>query len=370
MRTSTEGLCCVCGCMPSPTLVGLWAASADRSPEAVWPPGPSVPGPLPPPPRPCLRPMLGLLGGAALWLLLAAPGPHVPQSLATQSAGAVARTAAQSRAPVPHADSDPGKAMRAIREGAPVADRRPPYRISGQRHRPPVFGAPFKALLDISPLSLVAVIAAVLAVTACLFTGVYMCLPGPLAGGDGRARDGWLDMFLFSLSVTTTLGRSPAAPQGTAALLAANLHALLVQVLLVFVTGVVFTRLSRPAMTMSIATRAILGAHGEEVPTLTTRFFFDKVTDSLMDVRFQLTFFHMHTPTFHKTMDLHLVRSETPILRIGTQVPTAACVTPRLLFTPPPPTHPLALIKSGTRSGSCGLLKESTAVVIFKNSRI
>lgn len=55
----------------------------------------------------------------------------------------------------------------------------------------------------------------------------------------------YIQIFLFSLSTTTTLGIAPAHPASSFSLLVANLQAVVVQMLLVFVTGVVFTRLSQ-----------------------------------------------------------------------------------------------------------------------------
>ncbi len=130
------------------------------------------------------------------------------------------------------------------------------------------------------------------------------------------------DFLLYSLGVTTTLGDAACAPtRGTLGLAVANLQAVCVQLLLVFVTGVVFQRTSKPGLHMTLC-RALLfqDANDHLGKCLTTRLLFDDVADELIDVRITLTYIRRLTPTFIKSSLLKLVREDVPLLRVGTTV--------------------------------------------------
>jgi hypothetical protein len=72
-------------------------------------------------------------------------------------------------------------------------------------------------------------------------------------------------------------------------MLVANLHSWLVVIITVFLTGVVFTRMISPGMTASLG-NCMLFDHRDGVSgrVLTTRFYFHKENDSLINTKFQI----------------------------------------------------------------------------------
>ena len=198
----------------------------------------------------------------------------------------------------------------------------PPFVNSRRPHR---FQSAFQLLVD-WPLWLSAAVCVLglLSVTGAFAVGYSQCLPANSFVSDvddSAASPAFPDLALYALSLTTTLGQSRVKPVATGALLLANLHALAVQLVLVFVTGVVFTRLSKPGMAVTLCSRLLLGYDDPNLgPVLITRMFFNTPTDRLIDVRFQMTYTRLLSGDFLKTTTLALTRPEAPMLMCGLQI--------------------------------------------------
>jgi len=138
--------------------------------------------------------------------------------------------------------------------------------------------------------------------------------------GQQNSTVGVKQLFLFSLATTTTLGISPAVPVSTFSLLIANVQAIVVQMLLVFITGVFFTRLSQTKPGIVAAKYAIIGEFNGR-PALLVRFLYNTTETTLVDVRFTLTYQRRiqleKGGNFFKNDNLELMRSEAIRSRIG-----------------------------------------------------
>jgi len=138
--------------------------------------------------------------------------------------------------------------------------------------------------------------------------------------GQQNSTVGIKDIFLFSLATTTTLGISPAVPVSTFSLLVANVQAIVVQMLLVFVTGVFFTRLSQTKPGIVAAKYAVIGEFNGR-PALMVRFLFQQIETVLVDVRFALTYQRQiqleKGGSFFKNDNLELMRQEANRSRVG-----------------------------------------------------
>ncbi|GAB5366492.1 hypothetical protein AAMO2058_001148100 [Amorphochlora amoebiformis] len=106
--------------------------------------------------------------------------------------------------------------------------------------------------------------------------------------GQIRPSTRW-EIFLYCLSVSSTLGSSPAEPIGSLSLLTANFHAVLVQMWVVFVTGVFFTRITRTKPHIKVAQKAVIGVFNDR-PALMIRFAFNSSKEELVDVRYYMTY--------------------------------------------------------------------------------
>jgi len=137
--------------------------------------------------------------------------------------------------------------------------------------------------------------------------------------GQIRPSTRW-EIFLYCLSVSSTLGSSPAEPIGSLSLLTANFHAVLVQMWVVFVTGVFFTRITRTKPHIKVAQKAVIGVFNDR-PALMIRFAFNSSKEELVDVRYYMTYSRntigSSGKSFYKFDRLDLMLSEQPRCRIG-----------------------------------------------------
>jgi len=158
-------------------------------------------------------------------------------------------------------------------------------------------------------------------VTVVVFTFIYALHPsGFTPREDDKMAADYFDIFLFSLSTTTTLGISPTEPQSRFNLLVANFHAIAVQMLLVFVTGVFFTRLSQTNPAVKSSKFCCIGKfNGRQA--VRARFVYQTLRDVLIDVRFSMTYQHLvKLPSgemFYKYDNLELMRSEAVRSLVG-----------------------------------------------------
>ncbi|EFJ09297.1 hypothetical protein SELMODRAFT_123397 [Selaginella moellendorffii] len=142
-----------------------------------------------------------------------------------------------------------------------------------------------------------------------------------------------LNVFLYSLSLSTTFGGSPISAISPFCLLVANLHTLMAQFLFVFLSGAVFARMSQPAHPIRCSKKAIIknndfGTSDDEDGR--SKVFVIRLVLTgpppceLVDAKIRLTFrIYVRLPSgsmFCSTQDLDLVRSEVAYLRYGLTV--------------------------------------------------
>lgn len=185
-----------------------------------------------------------------------------------------------------------------------------------------LLGSAFQSLVDLPAAQSAGIMLAALVAIVLVFFAAYA---GPLRSSfskGGREADADAACLLwYSVGLTTTLADAPCSPTDGAALLVANLHAIIVQLALVYVTGVVFTRMSKPGLTMTLADKILFNDDDEHLGrVLKTRLFFNGIGDQLIDVSFELMFVRKLTPTFMKSDNLALTRCSAPLLKIGTQI--------------------------------------------------
>jgi hypothetical protein len=189
-----------------------------------------------------------------------------------------------------------------------------------------VLSSTFQYLVEVPVLQSATVMVGALFVIVLAFWAAYWTLAeSDFTRGDAPMTTGTgVDaacLLWYSISTTTTLGEAPCTPEGHLALFLANLHAIVVQLALVYVTGVVFTRMSKPGLKLTISKILLIDFHDENFGRcLKTRLFFDTPGTRLIDVRFGLSYTRRMTPTFVKTSLLSLTRSEAPLLQIGTEI--------------------------------------------------
>ena len=188
-----------------------------------------------------------------------------------------------------------------------------------------VFSSLYQLLVDLPALQSIAIMGGMAGALTLAFGLAYAyLLPSSFVPADGSNASSLstADFFLYSLGITTTLGEAACVPtRGRLGLAVANFQAVIVQLLLVFITGVVFHRLSKPGLHMTLCRALMFQDPNEHLgKCLTTRLLFDDPADELIDVRITLTYVRRLTPTFVKSSLLKLVREDVPLLRVGTTV--------------------------------------------------
>lgn len=167
------------------------------------------------------------------------------------------------------------------------------------------------------------------------FAGIYDAL-GPFpcpTDANASAVSSFPDMLLYSTSITSTLLQARCIPLSSdEAMVVANFHGWAMLLITVFLTGVVFTRMAKPGMSVTMSNKMLFrfndNIHG---PTLVCRIFFDKAEYSLIDAKFNIMFTRKIRKNFLKTDLLELVRPEAPLLVVGTNISVRF---------PPPPSRP------------------------------
>ncbi len=134
---------------------------------------------------------------------------------------------------------------------------------------------------------------------------------------NGRHRLGLSDIFLFAFSQTCN-GGSPLSPHSSFLVLLSNLHALTSQLLFVFVTGVVFARLSRPGPSIRLSAKLFIGEYQHQYCVM-ARMVVPRQPPELLDTRVHLTLRNM-AENFYHARDLQLVRSEMAHLKYAVYI--------------------------------------------------
>mmetsp|Transcript_21522 Transcript_21522/g.32028 ORF Transcript_21522/g.32028 Transcript_21522/m.32028 type:complete len:372 (+) Transcript_21522:109-1224(+) len=189
--------------------------------------------------------------------------------------------------------------------------------------RQPFLHEVYIELIRHPPVLATGLMIAALGITVVLFWILYMPIQDSFVHEtDPSLPVGRLDLLLFSLGTTTTLGMSLVRPITSFALLIANLQALSVQVLLVFLTGVVFTRLTQPQPDIRAAACAVLGTFGGK-KSLIIRYVFNN-PKVFLDVRMGVTYKRHVTldngSRFYKYDNLELMRNEAVRVRVAQTV--------------------------------------------------
>eukprot|EP00750_Incisomonas_marina_P003330 INCI13068.2.p1 GENE.INCI13068.2~~INCI13068.2.p1 ORF type:complete len:271 (-),score=29.09 INCI13068.2:928-1740(-) len=209
-----------------------------------------------------------------------------------------------------HADT-----MKMVRLNVPKPINRPPTTIMTDWFQNLVQWAWWKTAL---------VFVCVLATLTFGFAGIYDAL-GPFpcpTDANASALSSFPDMLLYSTSITSTLLQARCIPLSSdEAMLVANFHGWVMLLITVFLTGVVFTRMAKPGMSVTMSSKMLFrfddNIHG---PTLVSRVFFDKPHYSLIDAKFNIMFTRKVRANFIKTDLLELVRPEAPLLVVGTNI--------------------------------------------------
>lgn len=157
---------------------------------------------------------------------------------------------------------------------------------------------------------------------------MYFYLPSTHFEADGggvNARVGPMDLFWFALATTTGLGVAPCRPTQGVALAFANLQRFVIDMLMVFLTTVIFTRLSQPTLLVRISDVLLYATPHMGTHAMLTRFYFENdSTGGLMDVSLELILFRLvkyNDGSSHYKFDhLSLTRPHIPTLNVGTSV--------------------------------------------------
>ena len=170
---------------------------------------------------------------------------------------------------------------------------------------------------------LVGLLAAVISGFACIYWTLRDGFEFESADPASQAHIQFTDAFLYSISLTSTLGQANIHPVSSVALLAANAHAMAVQLVLVFVTGVFFARLEGHEFNISCADKMIL-SHFNRRNVLKTRLLFNSLADSIVDARFCIEYRRrVKLPeggSFFKIDSLSLIKSHMMTCRVGMTV--------------------------------------------------
>lgn len=164
----------------------------------------------------------------------------------------------------------------------------------------------YHALLRLPWWVTFAAITAVFLVANALFATAYL-----LAGGIAHARPGsFTDAFFFSVQTMGTIGYGTMYPERTAANVLVVAESLTGLTLTALMTGLVFSKFSRPTARMSFTRQAVI-TPVNGVPTLTFRLGNDR-GNRIVDAHIQLALIRSEQlaegRTFYRTVDLPLTR--------------------------------------------------------------
>eukprot|EP00467_Chlorarachnion_reptans_P005914 CAMPEP_0114489046 /NCGR_PEP_ID=MMETSP0109-20121206/1669_1 /TAXON_ID=29199 /ORGANISM="Chlorarachnion reptans, Strain CCCM449" /LENGTH=268 /DNA_ID=CAMNT_0001665509 /DNA_START=423 /DNA_END=1229 /DNA_ORIENTATION=+ len=176
-------------------------------------------------------------------------------------------------------------------------------------------------MIRMDGISAAAYVAAILGLNAVFFTILYwLHASGFELNSRENSTPGIVDLFFYSLANTSTLGESDVHCVTRFALLLANFQAITVQMVLVFVTGVFFTRLTQVKPDIR-ASKYIIFSRFQGRPCLMARYVFNNPKEILVDVRMNLTY-KRHVKIeggqkFFKYDNLTLMRDEAVRQRVA-----------------------------------------------------
>lgn len=141
------------------------------------------------------------------------------------------------------------------------------------------------------------------------FALVYM-----VTGGIANARPGsFLDAFSFSMQTLATIGYGAMYPDSAAAKIVSNIEAAAGLLTTAVATGLVFTRLTRPATTLRFTSHVVITRHDGQ-PTLLCRVGNDRgnlVVDATARLVFMRRELDASGAPFYRMIDLQLVRDRS-----------------------------------------------------------
>jgi hypothetical protein len=243
--------------------------------------------------------------------------PHPPSSSATNDSGessppvsvsspsgssvsSASDSAAAARslegAPKPGAFRTPDTAARAAAKSSG-----PPFKILNQRAQPWLSGA-FQALVHCSWLRCTFSILGLLAGVSVVFALLYLPLSAQFSCDSGSASATAEDLVWFSIGMTTTAGGGlrECRPQQRFALVLTNIHAIVIQMVLVFTTGVAFTRLTLPSSFLRSCEFLVFGCPVTGGRGLATRIIFEDpdivIIDCKIDAQYRRYVKVLHSP--------------------------------------------------------------------------
>ncbi len=169
-------------------------------------------------------------------------------------------------------------------------------------------------LLDVSWVNLIILIIILYFVTNLLFGFFYL-----ETGGIENARPGsFMDAFFFSVQTLATIGFGKMAPVGMAANMLVTFEALLSFCFLALVTGLVFSKFSRPTSRVIFSNVAVICPYNG-VPHLMLRLANER-GNSIVDASANLSLLRIETSKEGQKMrrfhDLKTVRHHVPILQL------------------------------------------------------
>jgi inward rectifier potassium channel len=159
-----------------------------------------------------------------------------------------------------------------------------------------------------------------------LLVGVYILLNmvfalAYLSIGDGidNARKGsFIDAFFFSVQTIATIGYGTLTPHGLIANLLVTLESMFGFAFVAVVTGLVFSKFSRPTARVLFSDKAIISTHNGK-PHFMLRLANER-DNRIVDAAAKLTFMRdektLEGTLMRRFYDLPLVRREIPILRL------------------------------------------------------
>ena len=178
--------------------------------------------------------------------------------------------------------------------------------IGGERGR---YSDLYHTYLRLPMASALGVILGGLVALNAIFAVIYLII-----GGIANARPGsFLDAFSFSMQTLATIGYGAMYPESPAAKIVSNLEAMAGLLATAVATGLVFTRLTRPAATLRFTSNIVITLH-DGVPTLICRVGNDR-GNRLVDATARLVYMrrergHGSAP-FYRMIDLELVRDRS-----------------------------------------------------------
>ena len=178
-----------------------------------------------------------------------------------------------------------------------------------------LIGDSYALLLASSWWRLIAVVALTYIIINIFFAFLYLAIGD---GIDEARRGSFTDAFFFSVQTMATIGYGKMSPHGILANILVTVEALIGFSLIAVMTGLVFSKFSRPTSRVTFSEKAVISNHNG-VPHLKLRLANER-TNRIVNARVQLVMLKNETnkegDTMRRFIDLKLTRSQVPMLRL------------------------------------------------------